>query len=77
MRFLVWLSLAIALLASTVLAEESSASETVSPAASPSPYPQYMTSDPPILGEVVYNFVIGMLTIVNNAIRGYLLLPPL
>ncbi|KAJ2449900.1 hypothetical protein EV183_004631 [Coemansia sp. RSA 2336] len=58
-------------------AQESSSSEPASPAASPSPYPQYMTSDPPILGEVVYNFVIGLLTIVNNTVRGYLLLPPL
>ncbi|KAJ2299680.1 hypothetical protein IWW55_004121 [Coemansia sp. RSA 2706] len=36
----------------------------------------HLSADPPLLGDVVYNFVIGMLTIVNNTIRGYLLLPP-
>ncbi|KAJ1665149.1 hypothetical protein EV178_003455 [Coemansia sp. RSA 1646] len=58
----------------------SNTSETPHASAAPSTtvaLPPHASSGPLTLGEVVFTFVTGLMTIVINTVRGYILLPPL
>ncbi|KAJ2553961.1 hypothetical protein EV175_002750 [Coemansia sp. RSA 1933] len=62
--------------ATATLVSDSPAALTATTPPAESPVPQW-AKEPVTLGEVVFTFVAGLVTIAINTVRGYVMLPPL